>query len=54
MFVWVIKILQYDKINGSEGIDINKTNTSKEYDICHYQQFLNKGLHDLMQKSYEL
>ena len=25
-----------DKIDAFEEIDINKTNESKEYDICHY------------------
>ena len=29
-------MLQYDKIDISEGIDINKTNASKESKICHY------------------
>ena len=41
--------------------DINKTNASKECDICHYRYFLDKdfnyepylcnGCHDLMQKA---
>ena len=45
----------------SEGIDINKTNASKECDICHYWYFSDKnfnyepylcnGCHDLMQKA---
>ena len=26
-----------------QGIEINKTNTSKECDICHYWYFLDKG-----------
>ena len=30
----------FDKINLSEGIDINKTSASKECDICHYWYFL--------------
>ena len=29
-------MLEYDRIDISEGIDIDKTNKSKEYDICHY------------------
>ena len=29
-------MLQYDRIDVSEGIDINKTSASKECDICHY------------------
>ena len=35
-------MLKYDRIDISEGIDINKTNASKECDICHYLYFLNK------------
>ena len=48
-------MLEYDRI------DINKTNASKEYDICHHWYFLDKnfkyepylcnGCHDLMQKA---
>ena len=55
------KTLEYDKIDISEGIDINKTSASKECDICHYCYFLDKnfnyelylcnGCHDLMQKT---
>ena len=58
------KMLEYDKIDISEGIDINKTNTSKECDICHYWYFLDKsfnyepylcnGCHDLKQKATSL
>ena len=29
-------MLEYDKIDISGGIDVNKTNLSKECDICHY------------------
>ena len=29
-------MLYCDSIDLSEGIDINKTSLSKEYDICHY------------------
>ena len=32
----------YDRIDVSEGIDVNKTSESKECDICHYWYFLNK------------
>ena len=52
-------MLEYDIIDISEGIDVNKSNDkSKEYDICHYWYFLDKsvtyeqylcdGCHDLM------
>ena len=44
----------------SEGIDVNKTNASKECDICHYwyfkdigfkyESYLCNGCHGLMQK----
>ena len=54
-------MLEIDRIDISEEIDINKTNISKECDICHYWYFLNKsfnyepylcnGCHDLMQKA---
>ena len=54
-------MLEYDRIDISEGIDINKTNASKECDICHYWYFLDKnfnyesyfcnGCHNLMQKA---
>ena len=33
----------YDIMNVSEGIDVNKTNESKECDIYHYWHFLDKG-----------
>ena len=32
-------MLEYDRINISKGIDINKTNASKECKICHYWYF---------------
>ena len=54
-------MLKYERIDISEGIDINKTNASKKCYICHYWYFLNKifkyqpyvcnGCHDLVQKS---
>ena len=54
-------MLEYDRIYISEGIDINKINTSKECDICHYWYFLDNnfnykpylcnGCHDSMQKA---
>ena len=56
-----MKMLEYDRIDMSEGIDIDKTNKSKECDICHYWYFIDKnfnyekylcnGFHDLMQKA---
>ena len=54
-------MLEYDRIDISEGININTTNASKECNICHYWYFLDKnfnyelylcnGCHDLMQKA---
>ena len=35
-FAWVIKMLQYEKIDASEGIDTSKTSASKEWMLCHY------------------
>ena len=50
-----------DRINISEGINVNKTNASKECDTCRYwyfkditfkyEQYLCNGCHDLMQKA---
>ena len=55
------KILEYNRSNISEGIDVNKTNTSREFDICHYwyfkdigfkyEPYIFNGCHDLMQKA---
>ena len=53
-------MLESGRIDISEEIDINKTNLSKECDICHYwyfkdvgfkyENYLCNGCHDLMQK----
>ena len=53
-------MLEYGRIDISEGIDVNKTNLSKECNICHYwyfkdinfkyEPYLCNGCHDLMQK----
>ena len=44
-FVWVkhVKMIEYERIDISESIDINKTNKSKECMLCHYWYFLNKN-----------
>ena len=34
-------MLYYDRIDVSEGSDVNKTTASRECDICHYWYFLN-------------
>ena len=54
-------MLKYDRINISEGIDVNKINKSKECMFSHYWYFLNKnfkyepylydGCYDISQKS---
>ena len=31
----------YDRINVSEGIDVNKTSASKECNVCHSWYYLN-------------
>ena len=36
-------MLYYDRIDFSEGIDVSKTSASKDYIICQYQYFLDKG-----------
>ena len=38
-----INMLEYDRIDISEGININKTNESKECKICHYRYFNDIG-----------
>ena len=55
------KMLEYDRINILEGINVNKTSASKECDIFHhwyfkdigfkYEPYLCNGCHDLMQKT---
>ena len=54
-------MLEYDRIDISEGIDINKMSASKECNFCHYWYFKDLGFkyepylyndcHDLMQKA---
>ena len=36
-------MLYFHRIAVSEGIDVNETNASKEYNFCHYWYFLSKG-----------
>ena len=64
MFVWVIKMLQYERIDVSEGIDINKSNKSKEIMIWHYwyfkgigfkfEPYVCNGCHDVSMMVYDL
>ena len=41
MFVWVLKILQYERIDTSEGSDPDKTDKSKSCEVCNYNYFNN-------------
>ena len=57
-------MLRYQKIDISEGIDINKTSASKECELCHYWFFKDIGFkfeehvcnkcHDLLTIAYSL
>ena len=54
-------MLEYDRIDISEEIDVNLTNLSNECDVCHYWYIKNvgfkyelclcNGCHNLMQKA---
>ena len=57
-------MLQYERIDVSEGTDINKTTSSRECELCHYWLFRDAGFkfeehvcngcHDLMTMAYSL
>ena len=57
-------MLQYQKINVSEGIDVNKKSASKECEMCHYWFFKDVGFkfekhvcnkcHDLLAMAHSL
>ena len=57
-------MLRYQKIDVLEGIDVNKTNASKECELCHYWCFKDIGFkfeehvcnkcHDLLTIAYSL
>ena len=40
-------MIYYDRIDVSDGIDVNKTSASKECDICHYWYFLNDSFNQI-------
>ena len=56
-------MIEYERIDISEGIDLNKTNKSKECMLCHYWYFLHKnfsygpylcdGCYNIVQKSID-
>ena len=58
------KMLEYDRIDISEGTDVDATNKSKECMLCHYRYFLDKifsygpylcnGCYNIMRKSVNL
>ena len=57
-------MLRYQKTNISEGIDVNKTSASKEFELCHYLFFKDIGFkfeehvcnkcHDLLMMAHSL
>ena len=57
-------MLQYKKIDASEGIDVNKTSASKECQLCHYcffkdvgfkfEEHVCNGCHDLLTMAHSL
>ena len=56
--------MKYDRIDISEGIDVDKTNESRECMFCHYWYFLNKifsygpftcdGCYNMVQRSTDI
>ena len=57
-------MLKHDRIDISEGIDVNRTDKSKKFKFCHHWHFLNKncsygpylcdGCYDISQRSTDL
>ena len=57
-------MLQYERTDASEGIDVNKTSSSKECEFCHYwlfkdvgfkfEEHIYNGSHDLLTMAYSL
>ena len=57
-------MLQYEKIDASEVIDVNKTSAAKECELCHYwffkdvgfkfEEHVCNGCHDLLTMAYSL
>ena len=57
-------MLRYQKIDVSEGIDVNKTSKSKECELCHYwffkdvrfkfEEHVCSKCHDLLTMTYSL
>ena len=63
-FVWIVKMLQYKRIDISEGIDVSRKSSSKECMLCHYWYLRNVGFrfephvcnkcHDVLMTAYKL
>ena len=50
-------MLYFDKIDVSEGTDVNKTSASKECVVCHYWYFLSNSFKfqsNVCQRCYDL
>ena len=47
-------MLNYDRIDISEGTDVNKASELKECYICHYWQFPKKGLNSKHMCAYAI
>ena len=57
-------MIEYDRIDLDEGIDVNKTSSSRECWLCHYWHFLDKnfncqkyccdGCHDISMKTVSI
>ena len=57
-------MLQYERVDVSEGIDVNKTSLWKECELCHYwffkdiefkfEEHICNGCHDLLTMPYLL
>ena len=57
-------MIQYQKTDVSEGIDVNKTSASKECKLCHYwffkdvgfkfEEHVSNGCHDLLTMAHSL
>ena len=63
-FVWIVKMLQYKRIDITEGIDVSRKSSSKECMLCHYWYLRNVGFrfephvcnkcHDVLMTAYKL
>ena len=59
-----MKMLQYEKTDVSDGVDVNKTRVSKECELCHnwffkdvrfkFEEHVCNGYHDLLTMAHSL